>query len=270
MVGKRVLEDRSCVLVRNRSDQVSPKGPANGTYGVNFDMFFDAETNLPAGESVVGTGVIERFVPVSVSQFRSIYHDLKLNPELPEALFAFEPPEGGAFVSPDDSRFAPVPKMEGKPAPEFSLASLESKSIKLRDYRYKEPVLVVFWATWCGPCNLEIPFLRSLRRGYGDDQLAILAVTHEDVTSDSVRSFGKKKKVNYLLLQDAKGEASKAYYAKSIPKSVLIDKSGTVVKVWEGWAGDEEAKEIRGEIAKLIGPPRKTAASQPAHDKPAP
>jgi len=66
----------------------------------------------------------------------------------------------------------------GKEAPDFTLRDLDGKVHKLSDYRGKD-VMLVFWATWCPPCMMEIPHLIALRNRVGADKLAILAITNE-------------------------------------------------------------------------------------------
>jgi thiol-disulfide isomerase/thioredoxin len=65
-----------------------------------------------------------------------------------------------------------------KPAPDFTLADIAGKEHKLSDYRGKD-VLLIFWATWCGPCQMEVPALIELRRTIGEDKLAMLAITSD-------------------------------------------------------------------------------------------
>lgn len=213
-------------------------------------MYFDAQSYLPVRETTdVSAGPMG--IKVISYQRETNYKNMIRNPPIADSVFEFTPPPGSTFISPDDPRFAPPPKLEGKSAPGFAIANVDGATCDLADFKGKRPVLLVFWATWCGPCCQEIPFLRELRSEHTTESLAILAVSSEAKAADLAR-FAKKKKMTYSVLHDEKKEVSKAYQASAIPRTILIDKSGVVVKVWKGWSGDEEAKEIRAEIAKLM------------------
>jgi peroxiredoxin len=141
---------------------------------------------------------------------------------------------------------------ETKPAPDLSLPDLNGWTFSLASLGGKKAALVVFWATWCGPCNQEMPFLMRLHREYNDRDLMIVGVS-TDASLSTAKTFAAKKDLPYMILHDADGKASKLYGAKSIPRTLLIDKSGTVVRTWRGWTGEQEEKEIRAELARLLG-----------------
>ena len=93
-----------------------------------------------------------------------------------------------------------VPAFEdwrGKPAPDFTLTDIEGKPHKLSDYRGRN-VVVVFWATWCGPCKLEVPHLKGLQESYSKDKLAILAISEEPVAL--VKTFVQEQGITYTVL----------------------------------------------------------------------
>ena len=72
-----------------------------------------------------------------------------------------------------------LPDLRGKRAPEFSLRSVEGKKVSLSDYRGKA-VLINFWATWCAPCKIEMPWLVALRKQYAGQGFEILGVSEDD------------------------------------------------------------------------------------------
>ncbi|MHC4474570.1 MAG: TlpA family protein disulfide reductase [Planctomycetota bacterium] len=82
----------------------------------------------------------------------------------------------------------------GKEAPEFTVTDLAGKEHKLSDYRGKD-VMLVFWATWCPPCRMEVPHLKELRKAVSEDRLAMLAITYEK--PDLVKKFVNDSKINY-------------------------------------------------------------------------
>lgn len=250
LVGGRTIGGKECLVVKVDESSSHSDGALYLKTREIFKMYFDAQTYLPVRETTdVSAGPMG--IKIISYQREANYKNMIRNPPIADSVFEFTPPPGSTFVSPDDPRFAPPPTLEGKHAPGFAIANVDGTPCDLADFKGKRPVLLVFWATWCGPCVQEIPFLRELRAEHTTDALAILAVSSEAKAADLAR-FAKKKKMTYSVLHDEKKEVSKAYQATAIPRTFLIDKDGMVVKVWKGWSGDEEAKEIRAEIAKLM------------------
>src|SRR5947209_19084125 len=84
--------------------------------------------------------------------------------------------EGAAGGQSEDSGLAPV--MRGKQAPAFALTSLNGKKVSLEDYKGR-PVLVNFWATWCGPCQVEMPRFEEFRKQYAAQRAEILGLADD-------------------------------------------------------------------------------------------
>ena len=113
----------------------------------------------------------------------------------------------------------------GKPAPDFTLADLSGKQHKLSTYKGKN-VLLIFWATWCGPCRMEIPDLIELRKTTSEDELAMLGISNESPAL--VKSFVGQAKMNYTILLDP-GSLPEPYRAiTAIPSSFFIDQQGKI------------------------------------------
>jgi thiol-disulfide isomerase/thioredoxin len=119
----------------------------------------------------------------------------------------------------------------GRPAPDFSLTDLTGKQHKLSDYRGKD-VMLIFWATWCGPCRMEIPHLIELRKTIGQDKLAMLAISLIDPrnTTEIVKSFlEQNKEINYTVCPAGPGDMPAPYnMVNSIPCSFFIDPQGRI------------------------------------------
>jgi len=118
----------------------------------------------------------------------------------------------------------------GKEAPDFTLRDLDGKEHKLSDYRGKD-VMLVFWATWCPPCMMEIPHLIALRNRIGQDKLAILAITNEG--ADRIRPFADRKRINYTVLLEngnmpAPFGVMRIYRTSGVPCSFFIRPDGTI------------------------------------------
>ncbi|MHC4323851.1 MAG: TlpA family protein disulfide reductase, partial [Planctomycetota bacterium] len=129
----------------------------------------------------------------------------------------------------------------GKASPDFTLTDIEGKKHKLSDYKGKD-VLIVFWATWCGPCRMEIPHLIELRNTASKDDLAILAISNE--RPEVVKKFVAQSKMNYTILLDP-GVLPAPYNAiRAIPSSFFIDSEGKIKVASTGLVSLEEIKAI--------------------------
>jgi len=118
----------------------------------------------------------------------------------------------------------------GKTAPDFTLTDLEGKEHKLSDYRGKD-VMLVFWGTWCPPCEMEIPHLIELRKTVSEDKLAILAISNEK--PQVVKKFAAHKKMNYTLLLEQGNMPNpfgvmRIYRTVGVPSSFFIDPEGKI------------------------------------------
>jgi thiol-disulfide isomerase/thioredoxin len=117
----------------------------------------------------------------------------------------------------------------GAPAKlDFTLKDMDGKDVRLSDFKGR-PLLVNFWATWCGPCKEEIPIFVELVEKYKAQQFAVLGVSVND-TADDLRQFAPGFRVNYpLLVGDGHDDLLEAYEAVfSVPVSWLIRRDGTV------------------------------------------
>ena len=134
----------------------------------------------------------------------------------------------------------------GKMAPDFTLTDITGKQHKLSDYRGKD-VLLVFWATWCPPCRIEIPHLIELRKSIGEDKLVMLAISNEK--PDLLKGFVAKQRINYTVLLD-KGNmpepfgVTRIYTTTGIPGSFFIDPQGKIKLATSGLISLRETKAI--------------------------
>ncbi|MHC4622829.1 MAG: peroxiredoxin family protein [Planctomycetota bacterium] len=119
----------------------------------------------------------------------------------------------------------------GKMAPDFTLTDIKGKKHKLSDYRGKD-VMLVFWATWCRPCIMEVPHLIALRNVVPEDKLAILAISYISAmnTNEMVESFVKQnERINYTVLPAKTSDMPAPYdTVNSIPTSFFIDPQGKI------------------------------------------
>src|SRR6185437_198628 len=151
-------------------------------------------------------------------------------------------------------------RLEGKPAPGFTLTTLDGKKVSLADYKGRA-VLVNFWATWCAPCKIEMPWFEELRKQYASQGFEILGLTDDvDAGKDVIAKTVKKTGVTYpILLTD--GKVQTAYGGLDyLPTSFYVNKNGIVVDVTAGLGSKDE---LEANIKKAIAS-NATAATTPA------
>ena len=114
-------------------------------------------------------------------------------------------------------------------APEFSLKSVpDGKTVSLSSLRGKA-VVVNFWATWCGPCKIEMPWLVDLQKKYGDQGLQIVGITKDDSNEETIAKFTKKMGVNYTILVGDQQVVDLYGGVGGLPTSFFVNRSGKVV-----------------------------------------
>ena len=129
----------------------------------------------------------------------------------------------------------------GKPVPDFMLTDLAGKEHKLSDYKGKN-VLIIFWATWCGPCRMEIPALIELRKTVSEDNLAMLAISNESPAL--VKRFVEQAKMNYTILIDRGALPGPYNTISAIPSGFFIDRQGKMKLATTGLVSLDEIKAI--------------------------
>jgi peroxiredoxin len=144
-----------------------------------------------------------------------------------------------------------VNRFEGVPPPDFTLPSLNGKSITLSELKGKV-VLINFWATWCPPCKLEMPSMERVYRKFKHNGFTILAVDIME-KPETVKKFAREYKLSFPILLDATGEVSAKYMANAIPTSYIVDKKGNAVgrvlgpREWDNEHAEALLKELLGE-----------------------
>jgi peroxiredoxin len=130
----------------------------------------------------------------------------------------------------------------GKTAPDFTFTDIDGKQHSLNSYHGKN-VMVVFWATWCPPCNREIPNLIELRKTNSEDSLAIIAISNEN--PDLVKRFVAAKGINYTVASIQSGVLPSPFAdVSSIPTTFFIDKNGKIKLATIGVVEPEETRAI--------------------------
>ncbi len=144
------------------------------------------------------------------------------------------------------------PPKSRKPAPEFSLKDAEGKTVKLADYKNKV-VLLNFWATWCGPCKIEIPWFIEFENQYKDKGFAVLGVAMDEEGWEIVKPYIVQKKVNYRVVMGNDIVAQLYGGVDSLPTSFLLDREGRIASVHVGLVSKSE---YVSDITKLLEQPK--------------
>lgn len=145
------------------------------------------------------------------------------------------------------------PVTVGTDAPNFKAKELNSTAYKtLADYK-GQVVLLNIWATYCIPCQKELPSLEKLHEAYGDKGLKLVAVSVDAaVSDDSIRKFADHYGVKFEVLHDATGSIEEAYQSTGYPETFVIGREGSIRKKFIG-ADDWNSEGNRALVAQLLG-----------------
>ena len=127
-------------------------------------------------------------------------------------------------------------------APDFSLESLEGKTMRLSDFRGKA-VLLNFWATWCGPCRIEMPWFVELQQKYGSQGLQVVGVAMDDASKEDIAKFAKQMGVNYPVLIGKEAVGDSYGGIPALPETFFIGRDGKVVDKILGLRGKTEIED---------------------------
>jgi thiol-disulfide isomerase/thioredoxin len=163
-------------------------------------------------------------------------------------------PKGKLTGSPNSAEDDAVAdaKVAGKAAPlDFTLKDMNGVDVKLAAFKGK-PIVLNFWATWCGPCRAEIPSLVELQKQYGDEgqDVVILGISVDDPV-EKLKPYASQMKMNYpVLVGNGRDDVQDAFGPLwGIPVTVFIDRDGRIAKKHSGIASKEQFEQ---EIKALL------------------
>lgn len=156
----------------------------------------------------------------------------------------------GATATGDSGTIA---DLRGKPAATFTLTSYAGKNVSLADLKGK-PVLLNFWATWCTPCKVEMPWFQEFQKKYAAQGLQVVGINEDDdaqstEVKDQIKKTLERTGVDYTILMSDK-KVGDAYGGLDVlPATFFIDRSGKIVAQAIGLASKDEAE---GNVQKIV------------------
>jgi cytochrome c biogenesis protein CcmG/thiol:disulfide interchange protein DsbE len=139
-------------------------------------------------------------------------------------------PVKAASLKPDKERHA---------APDFALKDADGKTVHLSDYKGKV-VLLDFWATYCGPCRIEIPWFMDFERKHKSQGFSVLGVSMDDDGWDAVKPFITELAINYRVMVGDDSTAEMYGGIEALPTTFLIDRDGKIAAVHVGLTSKSE------------------------------
>jgi cytochrome c biogenesis protein CcmG/thiol:disulfide interchange protein DsbE len=153
-------------------------------------------------------------------------------------------------TAPTNPQTGPSVPAAGSQAPDFELKVVGSdgKTLQLSSLKGKA-VIVSFWATWCEPCKVEMPWLVELQKKYAEQGLQVVGISMDDAEEKEVIDFARKMGVNYPVLRGTEKVADLYGGVDALPMTFWLDRSGKVV---DSRVGLESESQIEDSIKKSL------------------
>lgn len=198
-------------------DELGVENKGHGTY------WFDPKSGLVLKASV--TTLSEQNGMEMEGTMTSAINSFSLNEKVEDGRFAYSPPAEARVVNSFDKLMNPD-SMVGETAPAISFTTFEGETVNLRDYRGKV-VFLDFWATWCGPCRMEMPHIQSLHDEMKDSgEVVFLGASNEPQAT--IQGWLKKNPYTFDIVMVKPEDAQGKFKVTSIPAGFVIDREGTI------------------------------------------
>ncbi len=172
------------------------------------------------------------------TEITTTFKKAKVNEALPDSAFVFQPPAGAKEVA--EFRGARPAAIEiGSEAADFQLKDLDGGEVQLKSLRGKV-VLLNFWASWCGPCRLEMPVIERLHQQFHEKGLRVFGVNDEDI--DTIRDYLSEREYSFPTLVDAEQRVMALYRIRGIPTMVVIDREGKIAQYRLGLSRESDLR----------------------------
>jgi len=129
------------------------------------------------------------------------------------------------LLTPEITRIEP-----GARVPDYAAVNVVSgDTVSLRDYR-GEVMLLNLWATWCPPCEQEMPSIERLHEELGPQGLKVVAISIDQLDSSAIRRWAADRGLTFTVLHDESGRIQQVYQTTGMPESFVVDRHGVIVK----------------------------------------
>src|ERR1035438_10028709 len=168
---------------------------------------------------------------------------LKIDQPLAEAMFTFTPPPDAKEVK-ELNLFGMAAKSDltGKPAPAFEVRTIGGEAFSLSKLKGK-PVLLDFWATWCGPCRKSMPAVEKMYQDFKEQGLVVLAVDAGEERA-TVEEFLKKTPMPYPVALSGESSITESYHVGAFPTFVMIGRQGKIAAHLIGYGGEAVLRDM--------------------------
>lgn len=157
-------------------------------------------------------------------------------------------------ISAEESAVRPF--ADRNPAPDFELRDIDGKTVTLADYR-GQVVLLNFWATWCAPCKIEMPWFVEFEKMHKDKGFSVIGISLDEDGWDQVKPYLERAKLNYRILMGNEEVAMRYGGVDALPTSFLIDREGRIASVHVGL---KSRSDFENDINVLLNDPSQTAS----------
>jgi peroxiredoxin/outer membrane lipoprotein-sorting protein len=220
IVGFEYVQGAGCSVVRIVLD-----------HGVTQQLWIDSTTHLVRRDTI----------DEGKSKEETLFTVTRLGEPAPPDSFNYDPAATNAKNRSELAKAAPE-TLIGMAAPDFSLRDLDGRTVDLRALR-GQPVLLDFWATWCGYCREALPSVELLHRGL-KDRLAVFGIDNEE--PELAREYLQKYGYTLRTLVDRKDQAVSLYHVSGWPTTVLIDRDGKIAFYGEGFEPEKLRDALQG------------------------
>jgi thiol-disulfide isomerase/thioredoxin len=144
---------------------------------------------------------------------------------------------------------APSGALAGETAAPFSLRGLDGKAVRLSDFK-GQPVVLDFWATWCGPCRASMPHLDQIQEHFQPQGLVVIGLSVDDGPTPVVRRYAERLGVRFRMAMANEGVLDDYGPIRSIPTTIFINRHGEVVRRVVGYI---DAETMEGFTREILG-----------------
>ena len=219
-------------------DVVRPASETTSYDQSPLTMWIDKARQLPVQVSFNRIHFNPRSGDLTEVDITQQFFVLRTNEHVPDILFVFAPPSDWKEVEEFGSETTRT-NLAGTMAPPFILKDLEENDFELTRMRGKV-VLLDFWATWCGPCRIELPHIEKLHKEFKGKGLVVAGINDED--RGLARKFLQENRYTFVTLSDTQRGVARSYRVNAIPTVFILDKAGVISSHFVGMRSETELR----------------------------